>query len=68
MIHTEIAKIAKERTTTDRRVTQSRSVFATFLISVCKIPITKDDAHGDRKDREGTDELRIKGYPIPNRS
>jgi hypothetical protein len=42
-IHTEIAKNAKERMTTDLRVTQTESVLVIFAISVCKTPIRKDN-------------------------
>jgi hypothetical protein len=62
MIHTEIAKIAKQPT--DKPidgVIQSKSVFVTLAISVCKIPFRKDVPHRDRKDRKAMDRKRIDG-------
>ncbi len=59
-IHTEIAKKATKRPDEPpeiERATQSEiSVFATFAISVCKIPIRKADRHRDREEHKGPDE------------
>jgi hypothetical protein len=52
MIHTEIAKIAKQPT--DKPidgVIQFKSLFVTSAIAVCKIPFRKDVPHRDREDR-----------------
>jgi hypothetical protein len=67
--HTEIAKIAKQWTENGSMGSSNpKSVFVTFAISVCKIPFRKDVPHGDREDRNETDELRIEGPHNPNRS
>jgi hypothetical protein len=53
--------------TTDQRVTQTESVLAIFAISVCKIPIRKDNSHRDRKEHKErmTTDQRV---PKPNPS
>jgi ferredoxin len=59
-IHTEIAK---ERTTTDRRVIHpNRSLRP--LRSLCENPFRKGDPHGGRKDRKRTDNDGSKGHII----
>jgi ferredoxin len=59
-IHTEIAK---ERTTTDRRVIHpNRSLRP--LRSLCENPFRNGDPHGGRKDRKRTDNDGSKGHII----
>ena len=66
-IHTEIPKIAKERTNDKpKAVIQSELVFATFAISVCKNPIGKGDPHGDRKGHKGAETTNRRGSSNPN--
>jgi hypothetical protein len=45
-------------TTEAKGSSNPKSVFVTFAISACEIPIRKDDSHRDRKDRKERDEPR----------